>query len=222
MPSGKRWIQERHHEVYYKKAKTDGFSSRSAYKLIQIDVKYNMFVDGWVLDLCSAPGSWTQYVHDKYPTLDGIIGVDLQTVRPISERVSFLRKDILDADFFDAVCKTAGKTAPFLSVILSDCAQKFTGARSVDLFRQHELSLRVVNICKKLLLPGGNSIVKSFQGLPEESKELEDTLKALFEKMFKTKPDSSQKGSPEFYYVCMNKKDGGMEPGSERLRDEVV
>jgi 23S rRNA (uridine2552-2'-O)-methyltransferase len=193
--------------VYYRQAKEDGYSSRAAYKIKQIDEKYEIFSDmkgGWVLDLCSAPGSWTQYVHDKQ-AVDGIIGVDLQTVRPISEKVSFLRKDITDADFFDVVCKAVGKTAPFISVVLSDCAQKFTGAKSVDLFRQHELSLRVVDICKHLLLPGGNGIIKSFQGLPEESKELEDALRALFGKLFKTKPDSSQKGSPEFYFICKNK-----------------
>jgi 23S rRNA (uridine2552-2'-O)-methyltransferase len=208
MTKKKPWISARRHEVYYRQAKTDGYSSRAAYKLQQIDAKYHVFGDkkgGWVLDLCSAPGSWTQYVHDQHD-VDGIIGVDLQTVRPISERVSFLRKDIMDADFFDAVCKAAGKIAPFVAVVLSDCAQKFTGARSVDLFRQHELSMRVVDICKQLLLPGGNSVVKSFQGLPEETKELEDALKDLFETMDKTKPDSSQKGSPEFYFICMKKK----------------
>jgi 23S rRNA (uridine2552-2'-O)-methyltransferase len=205
MPGDNRWIKERRHEIYYRQAKQDGYSSRAAYKIKQIDEKYSVLGEsGWVLDLCSAPGSWTQYVHEKHK-VDGIIGVDLQTVRPISERVSFLRKDILDADFVDAVCKIAGKSAPFISVVLSDCAQKFTGARSVDLFRQHELSMRVVDICKHLLLPGGNSIVKSFQGLPEESKELEDALKVLFEKLFKTKPDSSQQGSPEFYFICKNK-----------------
>jgi 23S rRNA (uridine2552-2'-O)-methyltransferase len=210
MPSDKRWIHERRHEVYYRQAKSDGYSSRAAYKIKQIDEKYDIFGDkkgGWVLDLCSAPGSWTQYVHDKHD-VGRIIGVDLQTVRPISERVSFLRKDILDADFFDAVCKAAGLTSPFISIILSDCAQKFTGAKSVDLFRQHELSMRVVDICKHLLLPGGNCVVKSFQGLPEESKELEDALKGLFETLLKTKPDSSQKGSPEFYFICKNKRTG--------------
>ncbi len=208
MPSNKKWINDRRHEIYYRQAKADGYSSRAAYKIKQIDEKYDVFGDkkgGWVLDLCSAPGSWTQYVNDQHDA-DGIIGVDLQTVRPISERVSFLRKDIMDTDFFDAVCKVAGKAAPFVSIVLSDCAQKFTGARSVDLFRQHELSMRVVDICKHLLLPGGNSIVKSFQGLPEESKELEDALKDLFETTLKTKPDSSQKGSPEFYFICKKKK----------------
>ena len=206
MPTNKRWINERRHEVYYRQAKTDGYSSRAAYKIKQIDEKYGVLGEGgWILDLCSAPGSWTQYLHDK-KGVEGIIGVDLQTVRPISERVSFLRKDILDADFFDAVCKAAGKTAPFASVILSDCAQKFTGARSVDLFCQHELSMRVVDICKHLLLPGGNCVVKSFQGLPEESKELEGALVELFEDVSKTKPDSSQKGSPEFYFICKGKK----------------
>jgi len=206
MPSDKRWIHERRHEMYYRQAKIDGYSSRAAYKIKQIDDKHGIFGEsGWVLDLCSAPGSWTQYIHDKHPTIDGIIGVDLQAVRPISNRVFFLKKDIMDADFIDAVCKAAGKTAPFISVVLSDCAQKFTGARSVDLFRQHELSMRVVDICRQLLLPGGNCIVKSFQGLPEESKELEGGLKALFADVFKTKPDSSQKGSPEFYFIGKNK-----------------
>jgi 23S rRNA (uridine2552-2'-O)-methyltransferase len=207
MPSGKKWIRERHHEAYYQKAKAEGFSSRAAYKIIQIDQKFNVFKEnGWVLDLCSAPGSWTQYVHDKFTSIDGIIGVDLQRVRPISERVQFLRKNILDPDFFDVVCQATRKTAPFVSVLLSDCAQKFTGARSVDLFRQHDLSMRVVEICKVLLLPGGNCIIKSFQGLPEETKELELAMESIFDRVLNTKPDSSQKGSPEYYYVGKGKK----------------
>lgn len=212
MPSSDRWIRDRRHEVYYRRAKSDGYASRAAYKIKQIDEKYDIFGDKegeWVLDLCSAPGSWTQYVHEQHGGhVDGIIGVDLQTVKPISESVSFLRKDIMDADFVDAACKVVGKdvSSPFISVVLSDCAPKFTGAKSVDLFRQHELSLRVVDICKALLLPGGNCVIKSFQGLPEETKELESTLKDLFVEVLKTKPDSSQKGSPEFYYICKGKR----------------
>ena len=206
MSPNKRWVNERRHEMYYRKAKADGYSSRAAYKIQQIDEKHDIFAKaGWVLDLCSAPGSWTEYVHGKVPK-SRIVGADLLNVKPISERIVFLKKDILDADFFDAVCKAARKQPPFLSVILSDCAQKFTGARSVDLYRQHELSMRAVECCKHLLLPGGNCVIKSFQGLPEETKELDDVMQETFEQVFKSKPKSSQQPSPEFYYVGKSKK----------------
>ena len=205
MPN-KRWVHERRHELYYKKAKADGFSSRAAYKLIQIEEKYGIFtIDGWVLDLCSAPGSWTEYIHGKEPA-SHIIGADLQYVRPLSDRVVFLKKDILDADFFDAVCHAAGLKPPFLSVVLSDCAPKFTGAKSVDLFRQYELSIRAIECCTRLLKAGGNSVIKSFQGLPEESKEVENAMRDTFDQVFRTKPISSQRGSPEFYYIGKSRK----------------
>ncbi|HME53360.1 MAG TPA: RlmE family RNA methyltransferase [Candidatus Lokiarchaeia archaeon] len=206
MTPNKRWVHERRHEMYYRKAKADGFSSRAAYKIQQIDEKHDIFAKaGWVLDLCSAPGSWTEYVHGTFPKTK-IIGADLLRVKPVSERVVFLKKDILDTDFFDAVCKAANKQPPFLAVVLSDCAQKFTGARSIDLFRQHELSMRAVDCCKQLLLPGGNCVIKSFQGLPEESKELDLAMRETFEQVFKSKPKSSQQVSSEFYYIGKGKK----------------
>lgn len=175
---------------------------------MQIDKKYNIFKNqDIVLDLCCAPGSWSEFLLKKYRGIR-IFGVDLQHVDLKKENSKFFRKNIMDDDFIDFLKKKVDKEPPFLSVILSDCAPKFgsSSTRSLDLFRQHELSMQALECCKELLLRGGNCVLKSFQGLPEESSILNKALKEMFQDTFKTKPDSSRKASPEFYYIGKRKK----------------
>nr|MDO8117483.1 RlmE family RNA methyltransferase [Candidatus Sigynarchaeota archaeon] len=207
MTKDKRWVTSRRSEHYYKKAKDEGFASRAAYKLMQINSKFYVLPrQGCILDLGSAPGSWIEYILEKSPNTS-IIGVDLQNVRPPSSRVLFLKKDILDSDFIDAV-RDAMARIPTSSIatVLSDAAPKFSGVKSIDLFRQYELASRAVDCCKELLAPGGSCVIKSFQGLPEETRSLDTMLKELFEFVGKTKPDSSQSASAEFYFIGKRRK----------------
>jgi 23S rRNA (uridine2552-2'-O)-methyltransferase len=202
------WKAQRRKEKFYVKAKENGFASRAAYKLKQVDEKFTFFNEhdrGWVMDLCCAPGSWIEYIVKAYPGMK-VIGVDILRVNIASPNVIILRKNILDADFVDTIQAKASLTAPFLSYLLSDCAPKFTGTREVDIFRQHELAMRAVDLCKQLLVPGGSAMLKAFQGPNEDRLEMEDAMNRVFEEYTKTKPSASQKSSPEFYYLGFGKK----------------
>ena len=136
-----------------------------------------------------------------------VIGVDMLRVNIASPNLIILRKNILDADFVDTIQAKTGLTAPFLSYLLSDCAPKFTGTREVDLFRQHELAMRAVDLCKLLLVPGGSAMIKAFQGPNEDRMEMESALSRVFGEFTKTKPSASQKSSPEFYYLGFGKRE---------------
>lgn len=201
-------MNKRRKDRYYRRAKSEGYSSRASYKLLQIDKNHKLFTNkDTVLDLCCAPGSWSEYLLRKYRNIN-IIGVDIQHVNLKNQNARFLRKNLMDDDFMDFFKEKVGKEKPFLSVVVSDCAPKFgsSATRNVDLFRQHELSMRALECCKEFLLSGGNCVIKSFQGLPQESSILKKALKELFQDVFKTKPDSSRKTSPEFYYIGKRKK----------------
>ncbi len=151
MTKDKKWVNSRRSEHYYKKAKDEGFASRAAYKLMQINAKFYVLPrQGCILDLGSAPGSWIEYVLEKSPKTS-IIGVDLQHVRPPSSRVLFLKKDILGNDFIEAVRDAMAKIpASSIATVLSDAAPKFSGVKSIDLFRQYDLASRAVDCCKEL------------------------------------------------------------------------
>ncbi|MHA1371225.1 MAG: SAM-dependent methyltransferase [Promethearchaeota archaeon] len=208
MPKSKKWIVSRKRETFYKKAKSEGYSSRAAYKLMHLDNKYHVIKDGTeILDLCCAPGSWTEYVVRTYPN-SRVIGVDLYGTSRLNrfENALFIRKNIFDDDLLDILQEKIGKKPPWLSSVLSDCAPKFSGAKECDLFKQYELCLRVLEITEKTLLPGGSLVLKSFQGLPNESRHLQDKINKLFRFVYKSKPKSSIDKSAEFYYVGLKRK----------------
>lgn len=205
MPGKTPWLRTRRNEPYHKQSKVDGFASRAAYKLQQIDDKHRLLPSkGTVLDLCCAPGSWAEYITRAHKVVK-VVGVDLQHVREFPN-FTFVKHDILAPDLFDAIEQVMARPPPFFDAVLSDCAPKFSGARDVDLFRQHELAVRAVECCEKFLVTGGSCVIKYFQGLPDEERELLGSLRASFTTVRRAKPDSSQQQSPEFYFVGTGKK----------------
>ncbi|MHA1792500.1 MAG: SAM-dependent methyltransferase [Promethearchaeota archaeon] len=205
MRKDKKWIKDRKREEYYRRAKKEHYSSRAAFKLLQIDKKYRVLKSsGMVLDLCCSPGSWMEAIRQRVPRVR-VVGIDLQNTRVTLKNALFLKKNILDPDFIDAVLTLVKIKPPCFNLVLSDCAPKFTGAKELDLYRQHELTMRALECCEILLVDGGDCVLKSFQGLNEEGKEVESRLKEMFLKVYKTKPDSSRSSSPEFYFVGKGK-----------------
>ncbi len=179
-------------DFYYKKAKEEGYRSRAAYKLIEIQKKYKIFKKGdYVLDLGCAPGGWTQ-VALKYIGKKGKIkGIDLLDVEPFKEdNVEIIKGDIYEYDFKDEI----------FDVIISDMAPNTTGIKHADYFRSYELCEYAFNIAKKSLKKGGNLVLKIFQG--KEFNELRGTLKKSFEQIMVFKPKSSRSSSVETYLVC--------------------
>ncbi|MBD3188309.1 hypothetical protein GF325_15850 [Candidatus Bathyarchaeota archaeon] len=206
MGKDKKWIHERKHDLYYRKAKSEHYSSRAAYKIIQLDKKYHILPpSGWVLDLCCAPGSWMEAVTTRQPQLH-VVGIDLNPVQARASQISFTRGDILSDEVIGEALRKVKKEPPIFNVIISDCAPKFSGIKEIDLYKQHELSMRVVELCRRYLVTGGHCVIKYFQGNSMDQQELEKNIRDAFKHLYRTKPDSSRKKSAEFYYVCMERK----------------
>lgn len=186
---------------YSLKAQKEGYPARSVYKLEELQQKYQILKPNQkVLDVGSSPGSWSLYVLRKWKPL-GVWGVDLNPVNmgALPEKFHFHQGDIHDPKL-EQILKNAG---PF-DTILSDAAPLTTGNRLVDTGRSYNLCERVVMLCGSLLAPGGNVVVKIFQGGDE--KQLEALLKEGFTTVKNFKPKAVRGDSMETYYLGLGKK----------------
>ncbi|XP_054159258.1 putative tRNA (cytidine(32)/guanosine(34)-2'-O)-methyltransferase [Oppia nitens] len=195
-------------DIYYRLAKEEGYRARSAYKLIQINEKFDIFDDVHrCVDLCAAPGSWSQvlhrYLHKNDDTSDGqssdakIIAVDLQAMAPITGVIQ-LQGDITRLstaqqiiDYFD------GSNA---DLVVCDGAPDVTGLHDIDTYIQSELLLAALNITTHILKIGGTFVAKIFRG--KDVSLLWNQLKIFFKEVIITKPKSSRNSSIEAFAVC--------------------
>lgn len=186
---------------YSIKAQKEGYPARSVYKLEELQEKYKILKPCQkVLDVGSSPGSWSLYVLRKFKP-EGVWGVDLNPVNmgALPEKFHFRQGDIHDPKLEEHL----KASAPF-DVILSDAAPLTTGNRLVDTGRSYNLCERVVLLCETLLAPGGNVVVKIFQGGDE--KQLEALMKESFTQVKNFKPKAVRGESMETYYIGLGKK----------------
>ncbi|CAG8502545.1 8193_t:CDS:2 [Cetraspora pellucida] len=208
--SSKRWIARQIRDKYVKKAAQDNFRARSAYKLQELDNKYNLITPNSVIVDCGAsPGSWCQYISRKiFPSknvdvdvnVDNslIIAVDLLPIDPITG------VKIIQGDFTELV--TQQKIFDLLNkrhvdVILNDMAPNFTGNHFVDHVRSMELCECSLTFAELVLKPGGTFLCKFLMG--ESESEFRNKLKSKFKKIRYEKPHSSRNKSTEGYFVCL-------------------
>lgn len=189
---------------YFKKAKTEGYRARSAYKLIEANQKFRLIKNGdFILDLGVAPGSWLQVAAPIVGKNGLVVGVDLEPVKPFKEfeNIKTLVLDISGSQFEEKVLSLSrGK---LFDVILSDAAPKTSGQKELDQDRSLEIARRAFEIAEKLLKTGGHVYIKVFEGpeVPLLFKEYKAKFKLL--KIFK--PAASKKGSKEIYLVGLEK-----------------
>jgi len=186
---------------YSLKAQKEGYPARSVYKLEELQEKYKVLKPNQkVLDVGSSPGSWSLYVLRKFKPV-GVWGVDLNPVNmgALPEKFYFSQGDIHDPKLEAKLMESA----PF-DTILSDAAPLTTGNRLVDTGRSYNLCERVILLCEKLLAPGGNVVVKIFQGGDE--KDLENLIKERFTQVKNFKPKAVRGESMETYYLGLGKK----------------
>ena len=192
----KRWIQKRTNDPYYKRAKMDGYQSRSAYKLLQIQKKYKIFkMDQIVIDLCSAPGGWLQVIHESIGENGHLIGIDISPIRA-PNGVDTLQFDITDTNLHEKLVSLGYSK---VDVIVSDCAPKTTGVRSMDNARQIYLVEAMFELAKRLLNTGGSLVTKIFQS--EDTNEFIHAIKQVFHLLNIVKPPASERQSLEEYLV---------------------
>jgi len=184
-------------DFYTRKSREEGYYARSAYKLKQINKKYNIIKKGdEVLDLGCSPGGWIQASLEIVSKNGYVMGIDIADVKKIeAKNFEFIKSDIHKTDLkrnFDAV--------------LSDMAPRTTGMRDLDQERSYDLAKQALKTAKKHLKSGGNFLCKIFQGL--RYNEFMNEVRKNFESIKTVKPKASKKQSKEMYVVgkCMKPK----------------
>lgn len=192
-----RWYQEKKQEHFYKKAKTEGYRARSAYKLKQIQKRFHVMKPGdIVVDLGAAPGGWSQVAQKIVGNQGMVVGIDLQKITPI-DGIVFFKGDITDKTSLSTLKQSIGNKDA--DIILSDMAPNISGNYSVDHARSIYLSQQAYDVAKQLLIEKGNFVCKIFQG--ELLQEFVSTLKNQFQSIKRFSPKASRKSSSELYLI---------------------
>ncbi len=194
-PSSQRWLARQLNDPYVQAAKTQGFRSRAAYKLMELDDKYHLISKGArVVDLGAAPGGWSQIALARGAA--AVAGIDLLPIIPIPG-ATFIEGDFLD-EGMDARIKTLlGGPA---DLVLSDMAPNTTGHVATDHIRIMALAELALAFACDVLTPGGAFVAKLFQGGAERG--MLATLKTHFRSVRHAKPPASRKDSKEMYVVA--------------------
>ncbi len=199
--SSNRWLQRQLNDPYVAEAKRQGYRSRAAFKLIQLDEKYHFLGKGkTIVDLGCAPGGWTQVAALKNKGEGQIVGMDLLPTEPIEGAV-LLQQDFT-ADEAPAMIK-ALLNGP-ADVVMSDMAANTTGVQNIDHLRTLGLVEMAYDFAKEILAVGGIFIAKVFQGGTEQN--LLNDMKQHFSKVTHYKPDASRQDSVEMYVVAQGFK----------------
>ena len=199
--SSTRWLQRQLNDPYVARARREGFRSRSAYKLIEIDDRYQLLQPGLrVVDLGAAPGGWSQVsaVRTLSPAeAPRVIALDYLSVDPIAG-VTLIEKDFLDEDAPEIIAGALDDNAP--DVVLSDMAAPTTGHRKTDHLRTAHLFDAAAEFAMTTLKPGGHLLAKVFQGGAEAAMLAE--LKRHFGSVSHVKPKASRPESVELYLLA--------------------
>jgi 23S rRNA (uridine2552-2'-O)-methyltransferase len=187
--SSKEWLRRHVTDPYVKQARKQGYRSRAAFKLLQIDSTEKLFRSGQtVVDLGAAPGGWSQVAAERVKPSGRVIAIDLLPIAPISGVT------VHKGDFRQISIDVRA------DVVLSDLSPNLSGIANVDQARLLELAAAAVELCRKVLTPDGVFVVKAFHG--EAFDALIERLKAVFEKVKAVKPPASRGESPETYVVA--------------------
>ena len=195
-----RWLERQLNDPYVKRAKAEGYRSRAAYKLIELDEKF-AFLKGAkrVIDLGIAPGGWTQVVRKQVPKA-AVVGIDLLPVDPI-EGATIFQMDFMDDAAPERLIEALGG-APDL--ILSDMAANTVGHPQTDALRTMGLVETALDFAIQTLAPGGAFVAKVFAGGADS--HLVAEMKRNFATVKHAKPPASRKGSVEWFVVAQGFK----------------
>jgi len=188
-------------DKFYKRAKEEGYRSRSAFKLLQIEDKYRVIKEGdVVVDLGAAPGGWSQVARRLVGEKGVVISVDLRHIEKI-EGVEIIKSDITKQE---ETVKTVKETLLMkgkdsVDVVLSDASPELSGNRSYDHFRSFELSESALNIASALLRKNGYFVAKIFQGACYNKFYTDVKGKFGYTKAYS--PEASRKRSAEVYVI---------------------
>jgi 23S rRNA (uridine2552-2'-O)-methyltransferase len=200
--SSKRWLTEHFDDYYVKQAQKQGLRSRAAFKLLELQEKYGLIRKGMcVVDLGSAPGSWSQVVIEQLGEQGRVIALDILEMPPI-QGVEFILGDFTEAEPLQALEHLLGDRRPDL--VLSDMAPNMSGVSTADQPRAIYLAELALSFAEQWLKPGGNFVCKIFQG--EGFDGFIQQCRSGFEKVVIRKPKASRPRSREVYVLGRGRK----------------
>jgi 23S rRNA (uridine2552-2'-O)-methyltransferase len=195
--TSKGWMQEHVNDEYVKRAQRDGYRARAAYKLIEIDDKDRLIKPGMVIvDLGSTPGSWSQVATQRLKGQGRIIALDLLEMQPIPG-VQFIQGDFREQAVLDQLEATLGESR--VDLVIADMAPNISGISDVDQANAMYLTELALDFSYKWLKPGGNFLVKVFNGSGFE--EIVGNMRQGFDKVATRKPKASRDRSSEVYLL---------------------
>ena len=204
-PSSTRWLERQLNDPWVARARREGYRSRSAFKLIEIDDRYGFLQAGKrVVDLGAAPGGWSQVASSRVkskPDEPSVVALDLLRMDPVPG-VSILQIDFLDDAAASAIDSALGGVSP--DILVSDMAAPTTGHRRTDALRTENLYEAAAAFVLDTLAPGGHFLAKVFRGGAESAMLAE--LKRHFGAVVHVKPKSSRPESVELYLLARNFK----------------
>jgi 23S rRNA (uridine2552-2'-O)-methyltransferase len=202
--SSRRWLERHLNDPYVHRAKAEGYRSRAAYKLIEIDDRHHLLKPGQrVIDLGAAPGGWCQVAAQRVGSTEAdtrVVGIDYLDVDPVPG-AAILKMDFLDDEAPARLVEALGGDP---DVVLSDMAAPTTGHRRTDHLRTMHLAEVAADFALSVLRPGGHFLAKTFQGGTEA--ELLDRLKRNFRSVHHVKPPASRGESVELYLLAKDFK----------------
>jgi 23S rRNA (uridine2552-2'-O)-methyltransferase len=195
--SSTRWLARQLNDPYVREAKAQGFRSRAAFKLIELDGKFHFLKKGAsVLDLGAAPGGWSQVAAERVGPAGRVVAIDLLEIAPIAG-VEILQGDLREANAVQQLDAVLGGRA---DVVLSDMAAPTTGHRATDHLRTVALFETALDLAERVLKPGGTFVGKVFQG--GAAGDLLTRIKQRFRDVKHVKPPASRAESVELYLVA--------------------
>jgi 23S rRNA (uridine2552-2'-O)-methyltransferase len=204
-----RWLERQLNDPYVRKAKAEGYRSRAAYKLIELDERFTLLKSARrVIDLGIAPGGWSQVVRRRSATAR-IVGIDLLPTEPIDD-VTILQMDFMDDAAPGLLAQELGGKA---DLVLSDMAANTVGHQQTDHLRTMGLVEAAADFAGEVLAPGGAFVAKVLAGGADH--DLVAILKRMFATVKHAKPPASRKDSSEWYVIAQGFKGRPVEARDE-------
>jgi 23S rRNA (uridine2552-2'-O)-methyltransferase len=200
--TSKAWMMEHLNDPYVKLAQKEGYRARAAYKLMEIDDKDKLIKPGMtIVDLGSAPGSWSQVAVQRLKGQGKVIALDILDMQPIGG-VTFLQGDFREESVLRQLEQTLNKTQ--VDLVIADMAPNISGVKDVDQAGAAYLTELALDFSKDWLKPSGNFLVKVFIGAGFE--EILQNMRQTFDKVVTRKPKASRDRSSEVYLLGLGRK----------------
>ena len=198
--SSQRWLREHENDVYVRRARQAGYRSRAVYKLEEIERTDRLLRPGMtVVDLGAAPGGWSQYAARRLEGRGRIVALDLLAMDPLPG-VELIQGDFSQDAVLETLLATLGPDR--VQLVMSDMAPNMTGIADVDHLRSMHLVELALDFAERVLAPGGDFLVKVFQG--RDFQPFVVRLRERFETVKSRKPKASRARSSELYLLARN------------------